>query len=94
MTRTENGNPNISPRRTRRLGGALRALSLIPLALAGKKAEAQRLALGIQRERSEKMREIVDGIIVSIENITEEHLKQTQQTTADSLRLFVVLGLR
>ena len=34
MTTTENGNPNISPRRARRLGGALRALSLILLALA------------------------------------------------------------
>ena len=70
-----------------------RVRQVIPLVLAGKNKEAQRLALGIQAERSQKMREIANDLIENIEKGIGEHLKQSQSAAQRSVRVYALLGL-
>ncbi|MCL5024402.1 MAG: PAS domain S-box protein [Nitrospirae bacterium] len=66
---------------------------VLPLILAGKKGEAQKLIMGVQLERSVKMRKIVDDVINGIDKKSQEHLRQAGVSAEHSLRLFVILGL-
>lgn len=70
-----------------------RTRQVVPLILAGKTKEAQKLVIGIQAERNRKMREIVEDLIKRIEKRAEERIRQSQLSTDRILRLFIILGL-
>ncbi len=70
-----------------------RQQKVVPLIRAGKGKEAHSISLGIQSERTQKMRVMADDLIAAIEKNIEAHLTQSQQSATRTLRFFAILGL-
>ncbi len=70
-----------------------RQKQVVPLILAGKIKEAEKISLGIQSERTQQMQAMVNDLIEAIEKDIEERLAQSQLSAARVLLLFIVLGL-
>ncbi len=65
---------------------------VIPLITAGKKEEAKALALGVQAERSQQMREIANGLIARIEKNAENDVLTSRRAADRAVLLFLLLG--
>ncbi len=70
-----------------------RQKQVVPLILAGKVKEAEKISLGIQSERTQKMQAMVNDLIEAIEKDIEERLAESQRSAARALLLFIILGL-
>jgi len=70
-----------------------REKTVIPLILAGKVDEAKMVALGIQSERTARMRSLSDEIMGMLEKSTEAHMKNSFELSQKALKLFLALGL-
>ena len=66
---------------------------IIPLIYAGKIEETKKLVFGIQAERDAKMRSIADELVNQSEKQAATSVAQSEQITAEYLRIFLIVGL-
>jgi PAS domain S-box-containing protein len=70
-----------------------RDTQVIPLIYAGKIEEARILVLGIQLERNNEMKSIVDELVTRAEKEAQTTVTQSGQQAGASVRTFVIVGL-
>ena len=69
-----------------------REKTVIPLILAGKVDEAKKVALGVQSERTAKMRNLADEIVAMLEKKADEHMKNSNELSQRAFTFFLALG--
>jgi methyl-accepting chemotaxis protein len=66
---------------------------VIPLIYQGRREDAQRLVLGIQEERNQKMRAIADELVQESQQSVQRVIAQSDQAAEESTRLFLLVGV-
>ena len=98
LTKRLKDDPELSPKlqqfiQLRNAFSETRQGKVIPLILAGKKKEAHQIALGVQSDRTQKMRLMADEMTGLIEKKINARLTGTQRASERMLTFFLLLGL-
>ena len=66
---------------------------IIPLILAGKIKESRQIAIGVQQERHEKIRDIAEGLSLASDESARRAVMESELVAERALRLFVMTGI-
>jgi methyl-accepting chemotaxis protein len=70
-----------------------RAREVLPLIHSGKTDEARALATGIQDDRNQKLRDLVEELVRAAENEAQKAVTHSEEVASESARILVVLGV-
>ena len=70
-----------------------RETEIVPLIYGARREEAQRLLLGIQEERNQRMRAIADELVEGSRESVTQAIAQSEETAEQSIRIFLSVGV-